>query len=259
MDTATVAISGSKTDAGEYKELLVPNVTKIVDAKGRDVTSYYDISYEDGTLTISPRSVTLTSASDSKVYDGTPLTKPEVTVTGDGFVDGEGATYNVTGTITNVGETKNTFTYTLNEGTKATNYTITKTEGKLKITEAPTYTFDLTDSNIITVNKKFVSKYGRSATMSFTSTATIEKQDDLIVDVGPNTPHPNVPDNRSADNVEPTYEATGTVTLKTGTTKAFTFGENSKFQLQPCARTATGRCLKSKLTSSTPHRKEGTL
>lgn len=100
MDTATVAISGSKTDAGEYKELLVPNVTRIVDAKGRDVTSYYDISYEDGTLTISPRSVTLTSASDSKVYDGTPLTKPEVTVTGDGFVDGEGATYNVTGTIT---------------------------------------------------------------------------------------------------------------------------------------------------------------
>ena len=55
LDTATVAISGSKTDAGEYKELLVPNVTKIVDAKGRDVTSYYDISYEDGTLTISPR------------------------------------------------------------------------------------------------------------------------------------------------------------------------------------------------------------
>lgn len=100
MDTATVAISGSKTDAGEYKELLVPNVTRIVDAKGRDVTSYYDISYEDGTLTISPRSVTLTSASDNKVYDGTPLTKPEVTVTGDDFVDGEGATYNVTGTIT---------------------------------------------------------------------------------------------------------------------------------------------------------------
>lgn len=95
----------------------------------------------------------------------------------------------------------------MNEGTKATNYTITKTEGKLEITEAPTYTFDLNDSNIIKVNKKFVSKYGRSATMSFTSTATIEKQNDLIVDVGPNPPfNPNNPDSRSADDVEPTYK-----------------------------------------------------
>ena len=131
---ATVTISGSKTDAGEYEELLVPNVTKIVDAKNKDVTGYYDISYEDGSLTINKRSVTLTSETASKVYDGTPLTKPEVTVTGDGFVEGEGATYDVTGTITNVGETENKFTYTLNEGTKAGNYDITKTEGTLEVT-----------------------------------------------------------------------------------------------------------------------------
>lgn len=130
---ATVTISGSKTDAGEYEELLVPNVTKIVDAKNKDVTGYYDISYEDGTLTINKRSVTLTSETASKVYDGTPLTKPEVTVTGDGFVEGEGATYDVTGTITNVGETENKFTYTLNEGTKAGNYDITTKLGKLTI------------------------------------------------------------------------------------------------------------------------------
>ena len=130
---ATVTISGSKTDAGEYEELLVPNVTKIVDAKNKDVTGYYDISYEDGTLTINKRSVTLTSETASKVYDGTPLAKPEVTVTGDGFVEGEGATYDVTGTITNVGETENKFTYTLNEGTKAGNYDITTKLGKLTI------------------------------------------------------------------------------------------------------------------------------
>lgn len=130
---ATVTISGSKTDAGEYEDLLVPSVTKIVDAKNKDVTGYYDISYEDGTLTINKRSVTLISETASKVYDGTPLTKPEVTVTGDGFVEGEGATYDVTGTITNVGETENKFTYTLNEGTKAGNYDITTKLGKLTI------------------------------------------------------------------------------------------------------------------------------
>lgn len=124
---------GSGVDAGEYERFSMDKA-KIVDAKDKDVTSNYDIGYEDGFLTIKPRSVTLTSETASKVYDGTPLTKPEVKVTGDGFVDGEGATYNVTGTITNVGETKNTFTYTLDEGTKATNYTITKTEGKLEVT-----------------------------------------------------------------------------------------------------------------------------
>lgn len=145
---ATVTISGSETDAGKYEDWLVPSVTKIVDAENKDVTGYYDISYEDGFLTIKPRSVTLTSASASKPYDGTPLTKDTVTVGGDGFADGEGATYNVTGTITNVGETENTFTYTLNEGTKAKNYDITTKYGKLTITEAsaPTpATFDFND------------------------------------------------------------------------------------------------------------------
>ena len=88
----------------------------------------------DGSLTINKRSVTLTSASDSKVYDGTALTNDKVTVGGDGFAKDEGATYNVTGTQTNVGESKNTFSYTLNEGTKADNYTIEKTEGTLKVT-----------------------------------------------------------------------------------------------------------------------------
>lgn len=133
---ATVTISGSKTDAGEYEELLVPSGTKIVDAKGKDVTSYYDISYEDGKLTITKRDVTLTSASASKVYDGTPLTKPEVTVGGDGFVEGEGATYNVTGSQTDVGKSDNEFTYELNANTKASNYNITMYKGELVITAA---------------------------------------------------------------------------------------------------------------------------
>ena len=133
---ATVTISGSKTDAGEYEDLLVPSVTKIVDAKNKDVTGYYDISYEDGTLTINKRSVTLTSETASKVYDGTPLTKPEVTVTGDGFVEGEGATYNVTGSQTDVGKSDNEFTYELNANTKASNYNITMYKGELVITAA---------------------------------------------------------------------------------------------------------------------------
>ena len=88
----------------------------------------------DGQLVIGKRTVTLTSGSDSKIYNGKPLTNGEVTVTGDGFANGEGAAYNVTGTITNVGETDNTFTYTLNKGTNPDNYEIKKAEGKLIVT-----------------------------------------------------------------------------------------------------------------------------
>ena len=84
-------------------------------------------------VSIAKRSVTLTSATASKTYDATALTDTTVTVTGDGFATGEGATYDVTGTQTQAGESKNTFTYTLNNGTKAANYEITKVEGTLKV------------------------------------------------------------------------------------------------------------------------------
>ena len=90
----------------------------------------------DGTLTIEKRTVIMTSASQNKVYDGKALTNKKVTVSGEGFAKGEGATYNVTGTRTNTGTSKNTFTYTLKNGTKAANYNIKKVEGKLTITAA---------------------------------------------------------------------------------------------------------------------------
>lgn len=99
-------------------------------------TNFSNVTFvvTDGSLTITKRAVTLTSASDSKVYDGNALTNGEVTVSGEGFAKNEGATYTVTGSQTDVGESNNTFSYTLNEGTKADNYTITKAEGTLKVT-----------------------------------------------------------------------------------------------------------------------------
>lgn len=164
---ATVTISGSKTDAGEYEELLVPNVTKIVDAKNKDVTGYYDISYEDGTLTINKRSVTLTSETASKVYDGTPLTKPEVTVTGDGFVEGEVTDIKATGTITDVGTVTNTIEYAATDKFKTDNYDITKNEGTLKVTP-------VTDKVTVTIkgNTKTVRYNGKEQSVTgFTYTA----------------------------------------------------------------------------------------
>ena len=133
------SFSGTKTITG----------TNVADSKDMGLqaeqftntnTNFTNVEFvveEDGKLTINPRTVTLTSGSASKQYDGTPLTKDEVKVTGDGFADGEGATYDVTGAITNVAENKpnnNTFTYTLSEGTTAGNYDIEIMYGTLEIT-----------------------------------------------------------------------------------------------------------------------------
>ncbi|MFS6554587.1 hypothetical protein VPJ68_03630, partial [Parabacteroides distasonis] len=87
----------------------------------------------DGTLKVTKRSVTFTSATDEKVYDGKALTNDEVTVGGDGFAAGEGASFDVTGSQLDAGNSRNTFTYTLNDGTKAENYEITKVEGTLTV------------------------------------------------------------------------------------------------------------------------------
>ena len=96
----------------------------------------YITQTNSATVVISPREVTLTSGSASKVYDGTALVNGNLTVGGDGFVDGEGASYNVTGSQTNVGDSENVFTYALNDNAKAGNYTITTVNGKLTVTKA---------------------------------------------------------------------------------------------------------------------------
>ena len=126
--SGTDSVTG--TDAGTYMMGLTPAQFENTNPNFENVT----FSVTDGALQINPRSVKLTSATDEKVYDGQPLTNGVVTVSGDGFVKGEGAAYNVTGSQTNAGSSDNTFTYTLNTGTKADNYVIETAEGTLTVT-----------------------------------------------------------------------------------------------------------------------------
>ena len=115
----------------------------------------------DGALTITPRQVILTSATDEKVYDGTPLTNHTVTVSGDGFAAGEGADYEVTGTQTDSGSSDNTFTYKLNENTKASNYSIELAPGELTVTP-------VTDKVIVTITEHSASLKYNGAEQSVT-------------------------------------------------------------------------------------------
>ena len=150
--------SDSKYDGKEHKEVLTVTDTKT----GKELVAGtdYSVTYSSDlvnagtvkvtvaglgnytgsftkTYKITKRSVTLTSATVSKVYDGSALTNTSITVSGDGFVEGEGASYEVTGSQTEVGNSANAFEYKLNEKTLASNYNITKVVGTLTITAAP--------------------------------------------------------------------------------------------------------------------------
>ena len=150
--------SDSKYDGKEHKEVLTVTDTKT----GKELVAGtdYSVTYSSDlvnagtvkvtvaglgnytgsftkTYKITKRSVTLTSATVSKVYDGSALTNTSIAVSGDGFVEGEGASYEVTGSQTEVGNSANAFEYKLNEKTLASNYNITKVVGTLTITAAP--------------------------------------------------------------------------------------------------------------------------
>ena len=130
--TFTGTATAKGTDADSYAMGLTPEQFENTNPNFEKVT----FIVTDGKLTITPRSVKLTSATDEKVYDGTPLTRPDVTVTGDGFVADEVSGIRATGTVTNVsdGEQPNTIVYTTSAGFKPGNYSIEKNEGTLTIT-----------------------------------------------------------------------------------------------------------------------------
>ena len=135
-DVLTAVVEGSATNVGDEGKNVVKSY-KVM--RGNvDVTGNYTFTDSvDGTLTINKRTVTLESKGGSKEYDGTPLTKPDVTVGSDGFVAGEVTDVKATGSVTFVheGEVTNAITYTEGANFKGTNYTISKEEGKLSITK----------------------------------------------------------------------------------------------------------------------------
>ena len=170
----TLSYKGDTTNVG--------TVTVTITGIG-NYTGSHDVTYQ-----ITKRTVKLTSGSDSKTYDGTPLVKHDVTVSEDGFADGEGATYSYTGTQTDAGSSENTFTYALNEGTLASNYEITtangtltveavKTEVKVEITgHTDTVTYDgqvhsVSGYDVTKISNKLYS----DTAISFTGTAVVSR------------------------------------------------------------------------------------
>ncbi|MBE6517332.1 MAG: hypothetical protein E7Z67_04005 [Thermoplasmata archaeon] len=146
-DVVVVTLDGSQTDVGS-------SMNKVVSVRilrsGQDVTDIYTIgTHKHGTLEVTERELTITSLSASKEYDGKALTDHHVSITGDGFVTGQGVEgYSFTGAQTSFGKSKNTFTYTLNDNTDPDNYLIETVFGELSVTRKAVHVTPSNDSKV---------------------------------------------------------------------------------------------------------------
>lgn len=167
---ATLSYSTDNGETWTATEPTIKNVGEIHVNVKASMANYSDATAEY-TLKVTPRTVTLTSETASKPYDGTALTKPEVTVTGDGFVDGEVTDIKATGSVTNVseGEVTNKITFVHGDAFNADNYNIETSEGKLSITPLA-----------VTVTAKDYTKYVGEKDPAFEATVTGTINNDTV-------------------------------------------------------------------------------
>ena len=129
-----VVLSGNITKAGTDTNKIVSFT--ILNGSGVDVTAFFrNIHRIPGVLTVRKREVSLKSNSATKEYDGTPLTRPLLTQTGDGFLPADiDGSITVTGTITMPGTQTNTISYTTTSSYNPINYNLIVDEGTLTVT-----------------------------------------------------------------------------------------------------------------------------
>ncbi|MCF0140536.1 MAG: InlB B-repeat-containing protein, partial [Mogibacterium sp.] len=130
----TATASATATDVTGASGVAATCDTLVIEnAAGVDVTSKLNINKIDGKIVVTPKALTVTTETASKVYDGNALTAGgEIT----GFVEGEDATFAVTGTQTDVGSSQNTYSLTWDKKAKQGNYTVNESLGTLTVTES---------------------------------------------------------------------------------------------------------------------------
>ena len=128
----TAESSATATDVTKLPVKATADKLVIRNAQGKDVTDKLKITKIDGTIKVTPAALTITTPRAEKVYDGNALTA-EGSITG--FVNEETATFVTTGSQTEVGNSKNTYTLTWDGTAKETNYTVSDSVGTLKVTK----------------------------------------------------------------------------------------------------------------------------
>lgn len=119
-------------NAGTYKMNLDSAKFSLKESAAKNYTNV-KFAVTDGELVIDKRKVSIKSKDADKTYNGTPLIKHEVEVTGEGFIKNEGLDYTYSGTQTEAGKSANGFTYAAKGDTNLANYEIEKSEGTLTV------------------------------------------------------------------------------------------------------------------------------
>lgn len=112
------------------------NSIRIFASSGKDVTSNYKIKVQSKDLNILKRSITISTSSDNKIYDGTPLKNEGFNVISGSLVEGDSISVVSSSDIVNVGTTLNnqTFKVTTSDGLDMTShYAIELKAGSLAI------------------------------------------------------------------------------------------------------------------------------
>ncbi len=133
----SVTVTGSQTEYGSSENVPSGAVIKNGNGEGVDVTACYEITYENGTLTVAGMVITITADSDTKVYDGTALTKDSYICENTLFSGDVITSVTVTGSQTEAGSSENTPSAAVieNAGTDVTgNYHIIYVNGTLTVT-----------------------------------------------------------------------------------------------------------------------------
>ncbi len=132
-ETLIAYAKGAITNVGEVENTID---YRVENAYGQATTNNYKFVEDTGTLKVEQKVIVLTTQSDSKTYDGTPLTKTDGAQILGELVENESATITVSGSRTDVGEDYNIATVKITklDGTDSTaNYYVDEEFGKLMV------------------------------------------------------------------------------------------------------------------------------
>ena len=134
--TPVVTVTDETTTLTDNSDYTITMTDERINAGNYTITitgiNGYDGSVEK-TFIISPAPLTITTGSDTKEYDGTPLTSNVANI--EGLVNCETASIEATGSQTAVGESQNTYGITWDGTAVSTNYSIaTENLGTLTVT-----------------------------------------------------------------------------------------------------------------------------
>ena len=132
---AEVIVSGAQCEVGESPNYISATIS---DDNGADVTEYYQIEYQPGTLKVVSNAITVKSADAVKIYDGAPLVAENYELIEGELAEGHSIVAAFGASITQVGTAENAMTVAVtdSDGRDVTaNYNITVVNGTLEVTK----------------------------------------------------------------------------------------------------------------------------